>query len=160
MTAPEGRIVGAEWAREWSQWCAPKRMPETPAAQYATAPLEAWGPHTKARPTVIFRAGPERPCHAETTERLRAAPGPHTGWRGDFSSLLQTPLPPRLVLQTANMFRAAEIRGWGRDAAPVHWLLPEGRNTRLTVVHFRKEGPVQDDATPHALHQPRRRAAP
>ena len=40
MTAWEARIVGEEWAREWSRWCAATRAPETPAQRYAAIPLE------------------------------------------------------------------------------------------------------------------------
>ena len=40
MTAWEAYIVGAEWAREWSQWCATTRAPGTPTPQYAAVPLE------------------------------------------------------------------------------------------------------------------------
>ena len=94
MTAGEAHIVGAEWANEWSQWCAITRAPGTPATQYAALALEGWGPHTQPRPTVICRTGPERLWAAETTEWLRAAPEPHTGWRGDVSSLLWAPPPP------------------------------------------------------------------
>ena len=147
MTAWEARIVGSEWAHEWSWWCATKRTPGTPATQYAAVPLEGWGPHTQPRPRVIRGAGPERPWDAKTTEWLRAALEPHTGWRGDVSSLLRAPLPPpRLVLHTANILRVAEIRTWGCDAATVRWLPPEEGGTRLTVAHFKKGGPTYDDA--------------
>ena len=118
----------------------------TPAAQYAAVPLEGQGPHTRPRPTVIHGAGPERPWDGETTEWLRAAPKPHTGWRGDVSSLVWAPLSPRLVLHTANILRATEIPAWGRDAATVRWFPPEEGGTRLTVAQFKKAGPTYDDA--------------
>ena len=35
MTAWEARIVGEDWAREWSRWCAARRAQETPAQRYA-----------------------------------------------------------------------------------------------------------------------------
>ena len=56
--------------------------------------------------------------------------------------------PPRLVLHMANILRAAEIRGWERDPAPVRWLPPERGDTGLTVAHFRKGGPVYVDTLP------------
>ena len=87
-----------------------------------------------------------RAWDAETTEWLRAALEPHTRLRGDVSLLLWAPLPPRLVLHTANVLWAAEIRAWERDAAAVGWLPPEGGGTQLTVAHFRKRGPSYDDA--------------
>ena len=83
MTAWEARIVGEEWAREWSRWCAATRAPETPAQRYAAIPLEGWGPDTQLRPTMIRGAGPDHPRDAATGECLPAAPGPQTGWTGD-----------------------------------------------------------------------------
>ena len=56
------------------------------------------------------------------------------------------PPPPRVVLHTANVLRATEIHTWGRDAATVRWLPPEGGAARLTVVHFKNGGPLYDDA--------------
>ena len=102
------------------------RPPGTRAAQYAAVPLEGRGPHTQPRPTVIHGAGPKHLWDGETKEWLRAAPKPHTGWRGDVLSLVWAPLSPRLVLRTANILRATEIRAWGRDAATVRWF-PPGR---------------------------------
>ena len=40
MTAWEAHIGGAEWAREWSRWCATTCAPRTPVPQYASVPLE------------------------------------------------------------------------------------------------------------------------
>ena len=77
---------------------------------------------------------------------LRAAPEPHAGWSRDVSSLIRAPLPPRLVLHAANMLHATEIHTWGCDAATVRWLPPEDRGTRLTLAHFKDEGPTYDDA--------------
>ena len=108
MTAWEAHIVGVEWAREWSRWCAITRIPGTRAPQYAAVPLEGWGPDIRPRFTVIPGAGPERLWDAATTEWLQAALEPHTGSRGDGSSLLRAPLPPCLMLHTANILRAAE----------------------------------------------------
>ena len=54
--------------------------------------------------------------------------------------------PPRLVLHAANVARATEIHAWGRDAATVRWLPPEGGAARLTVAHSKNGGPVYVDA--------------
>ena len=146
MTAWEARIVGEEWAREWGRWCAATRAPETPAQRYAAIPLRGWGPDTRPRPTMVRGAGPDRPWDAATGEWLQAAPGPQTGWTGDVSSLVRTPVPPRIVLHTANVLRATEIRTWGHAAATVRWQPPEDGATQLTVAHFKAGGPVYDDA--------------
>ena len=94
MIAWEAHIVGAEWARKWTRWCATTRAPGTSTPQFTASPLEGWGPHTPSWPTVIRGAGPERPWDAVATEWLQAAPEPHTSWRGDVSSLPQPPPPP------------------------------------------------------------------
>ena len=94
MTAWETHTAGEEWAREWGRWCAATRAPETPAQRYAAIPLEGWGPDTRPRPTVSRGAGPDHPWDAATGEWLQAAPGPQTGWTGDVSSLVTTPVPP------------------------------------------------------------------
>ena len=146
MTAWEARIVGEEWAREWDRWCAATRAPETPAQRYAAIPLRGWGPDTRPRPTMVRGAGPDHPWDAATGEWLQAAPGPQTGWTGDVSSLVKTPVPPRIVLHTANVLRATEIRTWGHAAATVRWQPPEDGATQLTVAHFKAGGPVYDDA--------------
>ena len=125
MTAWEARIVGEEWAREWGWWCAATRAPKTPAQRYAAIPLEGWEPDTRPRPDVIRRAGPDHPWDAAMGEWLQAAPGPQTGWTGDVSSLVRTPVPPRIVLHAANVLRATEIRKWGHAAAIVLWPPPE-----------------------------------
>ena len=119
MTAWEARIVGEEWVREWGQWCAARRAPETPAHRYAAIPLEGWQPHTQPRPTMIRGAGPDHPWDAATKEWLQAAPGPQTGWNGDVSSLIRAPVPPRVVLHTANVPRATGIHTWGHGAATI-----------------------------------------
>ena len=80
------------------KWCAATRAPETPAQRYAAIPLKGWGPDTRPRPTVIRGAGPDQPWDTETGEWLQAAPGLQTGWTGDVSSLVRTPVPPRIVL--------------------------------------------------------------
>ena len=146
MTAWEARIVGEEWAREWGQWCAATRSPETPAQRYAAIPLKGWGPDTRPRPSVIRGARPDHPWDAATGEWLQAAPGPQTGWTGDVSSLVRTPVPPRIVLHAANVLRATEIRRWGHAAATVRWHPPEGGAAQLAVAHFKAGGPVYDDA--------------
>ena len=56
------------------------------------------------------------------------------------------PVPPRIVLHTANVLRATEIRTWGHAAATVRWQPPEDGATQLTVAHFKAGGPVYDDA--------------
>ena len=94
MTAWEARIVGEEWAREWSPWCAATRAPETPAQRYAAIPLEGCGADTRPRPTVIRGAGPDHPWDTATGEWLQAALGPQPGWTGDGSSLVRTAVPP------------------------------------------------------------------
>ena len=138
--------MGEEWAREWSRWCAATRAPETPAQRYAAIPLKGWGPDTRPRPTVIRGAGPDYPWDAETEEWLQAAPGPQTGWTRDVSSLIRTPVPPRIVLHAANVLRATEIRTWGHAAATVRCHPPEGGAAQLAVAHFKAGGPVYDDA--------------
>ena len=148
MTAWEARIVGEEWAREWGRWCAAMRAPETPAQRYAAIPLKGREPDTRPRPTVIRGAGPDHPWDAVTGEWLQAAPGPQTGWTGDVSSLVRTPVPPRIVLHAANVLRATEIHTWGHAAATVRWHPPEGGAAQLAVAHFKAGGPVYDDALP------------
>ena len=59
---------------------------------------------------------------------------------------IRAPLPPRLLLHAANVLRATEIHAWGRDAATVRLLPPEGGAARLTVGHFKNGGPAYDDA--------------
>ena len=145
MTAWEAGIVGEEWAREWSRWCAATRAPETPAQRYAAIPLEGWGPDTPPRPTVIRGAGPDHPWDAATGEWLQAAPGPPTVWTEDVSSLVRTPVPPRIVLHATNILRATEIRKWGHAAATVRWHPPEDGAAQLAVAHFKAGGPVYDD---------------
>ena len=146
MTAWEARLVGEGWAREWGRWCAATRAPETPAQRYAAIPPKGWGPDSRPRPTVIRGAGPDHPWDAATGEWLQAAPGPQTGWTGDVSSLVRTPVPPRLVLHAANVLWATEIRKWGHDTATVRWHPPEDGAARLAVAHFKPRGPVYDDA--------------
>ena len=59
------------------------------------------------------------------------------GRSGDVSSLIRVPLPPRLVLHAANVLRATEIHTWGRNAATIRWLPPEGGAIWVTVEHFK-----------------------
>ena len=146
MTAWEARSMGEEWARECSRCCATTRAPGTPAQRYAAIPLEGWGPDTRPRPTVIRGAGPDHPWDAATGEWLQTAPGPQTGWTGDVSSLVRTPVLPRIVLHAANVLRATEIRTWGHAAATVWWHPPEDGAAQLAVAHFKAGGPVYDDA--------------
>ena len=146
MTAWEARTVGQEWVREWGRWCAATRAPETPAQRYTSIPLEGWRPHTRPRPTMIRGAGPDHPWDAATKEWLQAAPGPQTGWNGDVSSLVGAPVPPRIVLHTANVLRATEIHTWGHGSATIRWHPPEDEAARLAVAHFKTGGPVYDDA--------------
>ena len=127
MPVWEARIVGEEWAREWGRWCATTCAPETPAQRYAAIPLKGWGPDTRPRPTMIRGAGPDHPWDVATGEWLQAAPGPQTGWTGDVSSLVRTPIPPCIVLHAANVRRATEIRTWGHAAATVWWHPSRGR---------------------------------
>ena len=145
-TAWQACIVGEEWAREWCRKCAVTRAPETPVQQYAAIPLEEWGPDTRPRPTVIRGEGPDHPWDAATGGWLQAAPGPLTGWTGDVSSLVRTPVPPRIVLYAANVLRATEIHKWGHAAATDRRHPPEDRAAQLAVVHFKAGGPVYDDA--------------
>ena len=156
-----------EWAREWGRWCAAAHAPETPARRYAAILLEGWGPHTRPRPTMIRGAGPDHLWNAAAREWLQAAPEPQAGWSGDVSSLIRAPIPPRIVLHTANVLRATEIHTWGRDAATIWWQPLEEGATRLAVAHFKTGGPVPVPAgrhsgalTPHAPHRPCSRAAP
>ena len=135
-----------EWAREWSWWCAATRASETPARRYTAIPLEGWGPDTRSRPTVIRGAGADHPCDAATGEWLQAAPGLQTGLTGDVSSLVRTPVPPRIVLHATNVLRAMEIRKWGHAMATVRWHPKEYGAAQLAVAHFKAGGPVYDDA--------------
>ena len=145
MTAWEARIVGEELRCDQGRWCAATRAPETPAQRYAAIPLEGWGPHTRPRPTMIRRAGPDHSWDAATKEWLQAAPGSQTGWTGDVSSLVRAPVPPRIVLHAPNVLRAAEIHTWGHGAATIRWHPPEDGAARLAVAHFKTGGPVYDD---------------
>ena len=146
VTAWEAHIMGAEWAREWSWWCATTHAPGTPAPQYAAVPFGGSGPHTQPRPTMIRGAGPERPWDVAGAEWLRVAPEPRAEPSGDVSSLIRAPLPPRFVLHAASMLQATEIHTWRCDTANVRWLPPEDVGTRLTVAHFKERGPTYDDA--------------
>ena len=95
---------------------------------------------------MIRGAGPDHPWDAATGEWLQAAPGPQTGWTGDVSSLVRTPVPPRIVLHAANVLRATEIRKWGHAAATVRWHPPDDGAAQLAKAHFKAGGPVYDDA--------------
>ena len=95
---------------------------------------------------MILGAGPDHPWDTGTGERLQAAQGPQTGWTGDVSSLVRTPVPPRIVLHAANELRATEIRKWGHAAATVRWQPHEDGAAQLAVAHFKAGGPVYDDA--------------
>ena len=63
-----------------------------------------------------------------------------------MSSLIRAPIPPHIVLHTANVLRATEIHTLGRDTATIRWHPPEDRAARLPVTHFKTGGPVYDDA--------------
>ena len=117
-----------------------------PEDSCATIRREGWGPDTRSRPTVIRRAETDHSWDAAPGEWLQAAPGPQTGWTGDVSSLVRTPVPPRIVLHAANVLRATEIRKWGHDTATVRWHPPEDGATQLAVAHFKAGGPVYNDA--------------
>ena len=171
MTAWEARIVGVEWARKWGRWCAATRAPGAPSQQYAAIPLEGWVPHTRPRPTMIRGAGPDDLWDAAAKGWLQAALEPHVGFGGDVSWLVRAPFPPCIVLHYANLYRATEIHTWGRDAATVRWLPPEGGAARFTVAHFRKWGacvrrrPVpagrhSGAPAPHASHRSCSRVTP
>ena len=95
---------------------------------------------------MIRGAGSDRLWDAAAKEWLQAAPEPQAGWSGDVSSFIRAPIPPRIVLHTSNVLRATEIHTWGRDAAAIRRLPPEGGAARLTVAHFKTWGPVYDDA--------------
>ena len=56
------------------------------------------------------------------------------------------PVPPCIVLHTANVLRATEIHPWGRDAATIRCHPPEDGAARLAVAHFKTGGPVYNDA--------------
>ena len=95
---------------------------------------------------MIRGSGPDHPWDKAANEWLQAAPEPQAGWNGDVSSLIRAPVPPRIVLHTANVLRAAEIHRWGRDAATIRWHPPEDAAGRLAVGHFKTGGPVHDYA--------------
>ena len=164
MTAWEARIVGEEWAREWSEWCAAKRAPETPAQRYAAIPLESRGPDIRLRPTVIHGAGPNHPWDAATGEWLQAAPGPQTGSTGDVSSPVRTPPHRPSRRQRTPGYRDTQMgtRHGHRPMAP-----PEDGAAQLAVTHFKTWGagiqrrPVPTGRHPGALapHAPHRRCA-
>ena len=119
--------------------------PGDPCATIRRHPARGMGAGHPTRPTVIRGAGPDHPWDAATGEWLQAAPGPQTGWTGHVSSLVRTPVPPRIVLHAANVLRATEIREWGHAAATVRWHPPEDGAAQLAVVHFKARGPVYDD---------------
>ena len=171
MTPWEAHIACAEWAREWSRWCAPTRAPGTPTPQYAAIPLKGWGLHTRPRPTVIRGEGPERLWDAATTEWLQAAADPHTGWRGDLSSLLRAPPPPRASCSTAPT--RSEPRRYTHGGAKQQ---PSGGSPRRngepgSLWRISQEWGLRTmtpcpgwqnfrTPAPHAPDRPRRRAAP
>ena len=171
MTAWEARIVNQEWARESGRWCAATRGPETPAQRYAAIPLEGSGPHTRPLPTMIRGAGPDHWWDAVAEEWPQAAPEPQVGRSGDVSSLIRAPIPPRIVLHTANVLRATEVHTWGRNAVTIWWLPPEGgvcpahcgalQNWGACVRQRRPlAGRHSGAPAPHAPHRPCSRAAP
>ena len=104
LTAWEARIVGADWAQEWSQWCMAASPPKAPAEWYAATPLEGRGRHTQLGPTTIRGADPEGEWDAESAAWLRAAPEPHIGWQGNLSWHLQKPLPPPRLCYTRQTY--------------------------------------------------------
>ena len=162
--------MGEERAREWSRWCAATRAPETPAQRYTAIPLEGLGPDTWPRPTVIRGAAPDHPWDAAMGEWLQGTPGPQPGWTGDVSSLVRTPVPPRIVLHAANVLQATEIRKWGHAAGTVRWHLQRRgppsspwRTSKLgDSIRRRPVPPGQHPGAlaPHAPHRHCSRAAP
>ena len=90
--------------------------PGDPCAMMRHHPARGMG---AGHPAEIRGPGPDHPWDAATGEWLQAAPGPQTGWTGDVSSLVRTPVPPRIVLHAANVLRATEIRKWGHTTAAV-----------------------------------------
>ena len=62
-----------------------------------------------------------------------------------MSSLVRTPVPPRIVPHAANVLRATEIHKWGHATATVRWHPPEDGAAQLAVAHFKAGGPVYDD---------------
>ena len=99
MAVLEARIVGTDWAQEWSRWCAATRSLEVRAELYAAIPLEGSGLHIGRQPLTNRGTGPEGQLDKEAAAWLHAAQEPHQKWRGDLSSLLRKPLPPQLVMQ-------------------------------------------------------------
>ena len=95
---------------------------------------------------MIRGAAPDHLWDAATGEWLQAAPGPQTGWTWDVSSLVRTPVPPRIVLHAANVVRATEICKRGHATATVRWHPREDGDAQLDVAHFKTGGPVYDDA--------------
>ena len=95
MTAWEARIVGEEWAREWSRWCAATRTPETPAQRYAAILLQGWGPNTRPRPTMIRGAGPDHPWDAGDGGMAAGGPGAANGmdWGRVLTRQVTRPAP-------------------------------------------------------------------
>ena len=63
-----------------------------------------------------------------------------------MSSLVRTPVPPRIVFHGANVLRATEIRKWGHAAATVRWHPPGDGAAQLAVAHFKAGRPVYNDA--------------
>ena len=119
--------------------------PGDPCATIRRHPAPVVGAGRPAETHHDPRGEPDHPWDAATGKWLQAAPGPQTGWTGDVSSLVRTPVPPRIVLHAANVLRATEIRTWGHAAATVRWHTPEDGATELTVAHFKAGGPVYDD---------------
>ena len=126
MTAWEARIVGEEWACEWSQWCAATRAPETPAQRYAAIPLEGWGPDTRPRPTVIRGAGPDHLWDAAMGEWLQAAPSRKQYGLGTRPHSSGHPFPP------ASSFTPPTYSGLRRYANGDTPRPPSGRTPQRT----------------------------
>ena len=77
-----------------------------------------------------------------------AASGPGAANRIDLGRVLHRldARPPCIVLHTANVLRATEIRKWGHATATVRWHPPEDGAAQLAVAQFKAWGPVYDDA--------------
>ena len=120
--------------------------PRGPRQRYAAILLEGWKPHTWPRATMIRGAGPNHPWDAAAEKWLQGAPQPQVGWSGDVSSLIRAPLPPPHRPPHRQRAPSHEIHTWGRDAATIRSLPPEGRAARLTVAHLKNGRPVYDDA--------------
>ena len=97
----------------------PHARPGDPRTTVHRLPARVLGATHLAEARDDPRGGPRPPVGRGAKEWLQAAPEPQAGWNRDVSLLILATAPPRIVLHTANVLRAAEIHPLGRDAATI-----------------------------------------